>query len=137
MRPPRCHKYDENNGKHRERRERPMTNKEIVLAFYEEVFNRHDLTNVASYVREDYIQHNPTVEDGREGFVQFAQKFLSMDPHVEIVNCAAEDDLVFVFFKCVMGNGIVNKVCDIYRLEGGMLAEHWDVVITTWARSSP
>lgn len=105
-----------------------MTNKEIVLAFYEEVFNRHDLTNVASYVREDYIQHNPTVEDGREGFVRFAEKFLPMEPHVEIVNCAAEDNLVFVFFKCVMGNGMVNKVCDIYRLEDGMLAEHWDVV---------
>ena len=22
----------------------------------------------------------------------------------------------------------INKVCDIYRLENGMLAEHWDVV---------
>ena len=22
----------------------------------------------------------------------------------------------------------VNKVCDIYRMENGMLAEHWDVV---------
>ena len=25
-------------------------------------------------------------------------------------------------------NGAINKVCDIYRIEDGKLAEHWDVV---------
>ncbi|MBM6775190.1 nuclear transport factor 2 family protein [Olsenella profusa] len=105
-----------------------MNNKEIVLAFYEEVFNAHDLSNVERYVREDYIQHNPTVEDGRAGFVRFAEKFLSMDPKGEIVKTAAEGDMVFVFFKCTMGNSMVNKVCDIYCLEDGMLAEHWDII---------
>ena len=103
-------------------------NKRIVLDFYERVFNGRDASAISEYVREDYIQHNPTVEDGRAGFSRFMEKFLSMDPHVEIVGSAAEKDLVFVFFKCTMGNGMVNKVCDIYRLEDGMLAEHWDVV---------
>ena len=105
-----------------------MTNKELVLKFYDEVFNRWDVSHLDEYMKEDYIQHNPTVEDGREGFSRFMEKFLSMDPHVEIVGSAAEKDLVFIFFKCTMGNGMVNKVCDIYRLEDGMLAEHWDVV---------
>jgi predicted SnoaL-like aldol condensation-catalyzing enzyme len=36
--------------------------------------------------------------------------------------------MVYVFFKCTLANGIINKVCDIYRLENGKLAEHWDVV---------
>ena len=35
---------------------------------------------------------------------------------------------MFVFFKCTLANGAINKVCDIYRLEDGMLAEHWDVI---------
>ena len=36
-----------------------MTNKEIVLNFYRDVWNAHDVTPVPQYVREDYKQHNP------------------------------------------------------------------------------
>ena len=39
-----------------------MTNKEIVLNFYRDFWNAHDVSTVAQYVHEDYIQHNPTVE---------------------------------------------------------------------------
>lgn len=105
-----------------------MTNKEIVLKFYEEVFNGWDKDAIDRYVREDYIQHNPGCETGREGFHKFADIFLSMKPHMDIVRIGEDGDMVYVFFKCTMGNGSVNKVCDIYRLEDGMLAEHWDVV---------
>lgn len=78
-----------------------MTNKELVLKFYDEVFNKWDISNLDSYMKDDYIQHNPTAKDG---------------------------NFVFVFFKCTVENGAINKVCDIYRLEDGKLAEHWDVV---------
>ena len=36
--------------------------------------------------------------------------------------------MVYVFFKCTLVTGQINKVCDIYRLEAGKLAEHWDVI---------
>ena len=36
--------------------------------------------------------------------------------------------MVYVFFKCTLQNGHVNKVCDIYRLQDGQLAEHWDII---------
>ncbi len=106
-----------------------MTNKELILKFYDEVFNGWDTSNLESYVREDYIQHNATVENGREGFKKFLDKFLAMKPHMEIQRVICEGDYVCVFFKCVMGaNGMVNKVFDLYRIEDGMLAEHWDSV---------
>lgn len=105
-----------------------MTNKEVVLNFYEEVFNGWDVQAIDTYLKEDYIQHNPNVADGRNGFKVFAEKFLSMKPHMDIAQCVEENDMVFVFFKCTLGNGSVNKVCDIYRLEDGKLAEHWDIV---------
>lgn len=105
-----------------------MTNKEIVEKFYAEVFNGWDLTNLETYMKPDYRQHNPNVEDGRDGFRRFAETFLSMKPRAEIVRIAQDGDMVFVFFKCTMGDGTINKVCDIYRLEEGQLAEHWDVV---------
>lgn len=105
-----------------------MTNKEIVLQFYDEVFNGWDLSHLDRYMKESYIQHNPNAESGRQGFVKFAEGFLALKPHMDIVHIAADGDMVFVFFKCTLANGAINKVCDIYRLEDGMLAEHWDVI---------
>lgn len=105
-----------------------MTNKEIVLKFYEEVFHNRDLSNIDRYMKDSYIQHNPNAEDGKDGFLRFAEKFLSMKPHMDIIKIGEDGDMVYVFFKCTMGNGMINKVCDIYRLENGMLAEHWDII---------
>ena len=45
-----------------------LSNKQIVLNFYRDVFNGWDISKVAEYVAPGYIQHNPTVEDGLEGF---------------------------------------------------------------------
>lgn len=104
-----------------------MSNKEIVKKFYDEVFNAWDTGKVPQYMREDYRQHNPTVEDGREGFVRFCGRFFQQHPRMEIVKLVEEGDIVMVFFKCTVDSG-VNKVCDIYRLQDGLLAEHWDVV---------
>jgi len=105
-----------------------VSNKELVLKFYEEVFNGHDLTNLDRYMHPDYKQHSTTVANGRDGFRAFAEKFLSFKPHMDILYAVEEDDLVVVFFKCTMGNGMVNKVFDMYRVTDGMLTEHWDSV---------
>ena len=105
-----------------------MSNKEMVLKFYDEVFNNRDLSNIDAYMREDYIQHNPTCENGKAGFLKFAEFFLGMKPHMDIIKIGEDGDMVYVFFKCTLESGMINKVCDIYRLEDGMLAEHWDIV---------
>ena len=107
-----------------------MTNKELVLKFYDEVFNRWDLTHQDDYMLDSYMQHNATVKDGKAGFREFAERFLAMKPHMEISKIVCEDDIVVVFFKCTMlENGMVNKVFDMYRIEDGKLAEHWDCVM--------
>lgn len=106
-----------------------MTNKELVLEFYDKVFNGHDLSDLGRYMREDYRQHSPEVADGREGFRAFAEGFFRLDPHMTIMSVAQDGDRVFVFFRCdFRANGGAAKVCDIYRVEDGMLAEHWDVI---------
>jgi predicted SnoaL-like aldol condensation-catalyzing enzyme len=106
-----------------------MTNKELVLKFYDEVFNRWDVSNIDTYMRDDYIQHNAAAETGKTGFLKFCEKFLSMKPHMEIKQILEDGDLVCVFFKCTMGvNGTENKVFDLYRIQDGKLAEHWDSV---------
>lgn len=106
-----------------------MTNKELVLKFYDDVFNGWDTSKIDEYIADDYKQHNPTVPDGKEGFKIFCDKFLSLKPNMEISQILEDGDLVCVFFKCTIGvNGMENKVFDLYRIENGKLAEHWDCV---------
>ena len=107
-----------------------MTNKEIVRRFYEEVFNNWDLSHIEDMMRPDYMQHSPEVEDGREGFLKFIRGFIAAKPRVEIVKILEDGDMVCVFFRCIMGEKIV-KVFDLYRLEDGKLAEHWDCMMDT------
>ena len=109
-----------------------MTNKEIVLEFIDRVFNAWDLTDCDKYMREDYRQHSPEVKNGRDGFKEFAENFFKGKPHMHVFKIAEDGDMVFVFFKCTFGDNtdMAAKVCDIYRLEDGKLAEHWDVLQT-------
>ncbi len=105
-----------------------MTNKEIVLNFYRDVWNSHDKTQVAKYVREDYVQHNASVEQGREGLLNFLDYFFTLRAHHDILLALEEGDLVAVYVNVTFAAGNRAIVTDIYRLEDGMLAEHWDSV---------
>ncbi|SCP98475.1 nuclear transport factor 2 family protein [Anaerobium acetethylicum] len=108
-----------------------MTNKELIQNFYNEFFNMHKIEAANLYVREDYIQHNPGLTHGREALKEgFAKKFES-DPtfRLEIKMMIAEDDMVAVYLKNVDPEGNTKcRVVDIYRIQDGQLAEHWDVL---------
>ena len=108
-----------------------MTAKELIEAFYQEFFNDHVIEAADKYVREDYIQHNPGVGQGREELKKgFAEKFVTEPTfHLNIVRIIAEDDTAAVYLKNVDPEGNTKcRVVDIYRIEDGKLAEHWDVL---------
>lgn len=109
-----------------------MGNKEIVRSFIETVFNGHDLSVVEQYMHEDYLQHNPTVAQGRTGFVDFfGNRMLKQFPSFrqEIKHMYEDGDVVFVHLLAVLEPGKTeNIVFDVYRLRDGKLAEHWDCI---------
>ena len=43
----------------------PKKNKELVEAFCTTVFVKHDLSTLDRLMRDDYIQHNPDVPQGK------------------------------------------------------------------------
>jgi predicted SnoaL-like aldol condensation-catalyzing enzyme len=49
-------------------------NKELVETFCNVVFIDHDLSDLEQFMREDYIQHNADVPQGRAGFTEFFEK---------------------------------------------------------------
>lgn len=105
-----------------------MTNKEVVVEFYEKVFNGWDLSYVDDHMLDTYKQHSAGVADGKEGFMKFMADFVTQKPHATIIKAIEDGDMVCVFFKVEFENGVIAKVFDMYRLENGKLAEHWDSV---------
>lgn len=105
-----------------------QTNKEIVTAFHQQVFVNGDLSDINKFVKEDYIQHNPEVANGREGFVKFLHTLLQQKLQYDTKNISADGDMVYVFYKTTDEQGHQSKTCDIYRLKNGQIAEHWDVI---------
>jgi predicted SnoaL-like aldol condensation-catalyzing enzyme len=120
-------------------------NREIVETFVNDVFVNHDLSRLDSYMRDDYIQHNPDVAQGKQGFVEFfEQTFRAMpDFRYTLMKIVAEGDLVMIYCttsgthtggewleKQPTGNKLDFNVVDIFRIQNGMIAEHWDVADT-------
>jgi len=107
-------------------------NKALVLKAYQALFGDHDLSAVDRYWAKDYIQHNPSMGDGTEAVKQFVEKIgLLKGPKskVEFLRVAAEGDLVFVHTRQPkMGEQPELVIVDIFRVEKGKIAEHWDVM---------
>ncbi|WP_426791907.1 nuclear transport factor 2 family protein [Sphingobacterium sp. WOUb80] len=105
------------------------TNKKVVLDFYQQMFGDKDTAAVDKYILPSYIQHNPDVPDGAEAFKSAAVKWFKGSPKIKIdaQHIAAEGDLVFLHVRDKNANGTVTSTIDIFRLEGGKIAEHWDV----------
>tara|TARA_A100000171_G_C2057162_1_gene108088 strand:- start:62 stop:517 length:456 start_codon:yes stop_codon:yes gene_type:complete len=101
-----------------------------VVAFYDTVFNQHDVEGaITKYIGDEYIQHNPFAPDGIDGFRTAITGWLSSDPSIqaEVVRTVAENDLVVVHVKSTSSEG-ESAVMDIFRLDDdGKIVEHWDV----------
>jgi predicted SnoaL-like aldol condensation-catalyzing enzyme len=109
-----------------------LTNKQSVLSFYKQIVGQRKAELIPEFVREDYIQHNPTVKQGRAGITEMINylKTLPLPPagaKSPIIRAIQEDDLVVTHLDIeFMGKRMA--VIDLFKLKDGMLAEHWDVI---------
>lgn len=104
-----------------------------ALAFYELAFNRHKVQEAAArYIGKTYLQHNPTVADGAQAFVDAFTPFLKENPQsrAEIKRVVAEGDLVVLHvLSRISPQDKGEAVVDIFRFdENGKIVEHWDVI---------
>ncbi|MFI5858261.1 nuclear transport factor 2 family protein [Streptomyces parvulus] len=99
---------------------------DLVLTAMRELFADEDLTALDRYWAEPYLQHSPRMPNGLDSLrdVVPALEGFSWEPQ----RTAAQGDLVFTH-SVVHGwaPGPV-AVVDIFRLDGGRIVEHWDVV---------
>ena len=108
-----------------------MTNKELAATFFEEFFNKHDFSAVDRYLHPDYIQHDWDVPPGRDGFREYFKHVFEMFPHfrVDLKHILEDGDMLAVRGYGVTDPGKIEVlVVDTYRVENGLLAEHWGTV---------
>lgn len=106
-------------------------NRRAVLAFYDKGLNQKDADAALQYVGSRYVQHNPTAPDGPEGFRQFVKFLREKYPQSrsEIKRSFVDGDYVILHVHSVREPGTPGSaIVDIFRLEGGRIVEHWDVV---------
>ena len=105
-------------------------NKKLVTEFYERVLNQKDLDAIDKYVGP-YRQHNPMAGDGPEGLKGYIAYLRKNTPqsHSEIRKVFADGDFVILHVHAVPAPGARGlAIIDIFKVDGGKLVEHWDVI---------
>jgi predicted SnoaL-like aldol condensation-catalyzing enzyme len=119
-------------------------NKKLVETLCKSVFQNHDFSRLDEIMRDDYIQHNEDVPQGKSGFKKFHEQFFKAMPdfNYTINKIVAEGDTVMMYSTVTAthlgewlenpptGNKLNFDTVDIFRIENGKIAEHWDVADT-------
>ncbi len=112
-------------------------NKKLVWDFWREVFEAGHMDLADKYMAESYIQHNPNVPTGRAAFVAFFTQHVkpkTIQPRIvaPLVTIVAEGDRVILSFvrETADPKDAAKKSTttwfDMFRIEDGKIAEHWD-----------
>ena len=110
-------------------------NKKLVYDFWREVLEARHLDLADKYMRPDYMQHNPNAETGVAGFKAYFSRLggpLPIEPKIkrEVISIVAQGDLVVLSFvqdnKDSKGQPYKTTWFDMFRIQGGKIAEHWD-----------
>lgn len=107
--------------------DRPQRNKALVLDAMTSLFQRRAAASVERLYAPAYIQHNPGIPQGRDALKALVAN-LSRDVYYEPGLMVAEGTFVAIHGRIRGWADVPQVVVDLFRIEGGKLAEHWDVL---------
>lgn len=108
-----------------------LANLKLVQDVYDHVLEPLDASSVDRYFAPGYIQHSPLAETGAQGLKDFLvwARAASSDCHHCVKRMFADGDHVIAHVHVVIEPGTRgNAVIDIFRIEDGRIAEHWDAM---------
>jgi predicted SnoaL-like aldol condensation-catalyzing enzyme len=114
-------------------------NKKLVFDMWRAIIQGAHTELAPKYFTKDYIQHNPNVATGRDAMVAYMKStrpVRAIDPTITfpVVAIMAEGDKVLVASvtytadPTAPGHKYAGTHFDLFRIEGGKIAEHWDSV---------
>lgn len=121
-------------------------NKKLVYDMYRIVLQAGLWERAGEFIRDHYVQHNPQAGQGLAGVQDYIRK---TRPHREIketlelplIDLIAEGDKVMTAFvrpeKDAAGATYYSTWFDLYRIEDGKIAEHWDPMLKSDAPVDP
>ena len=104
-------------------------NKKNAVDFYKMAYMGKPKEAVEKYVGDEYIQHNPLVDDGKEPFISYFEKMFKKYPskEIEFVRVIAEKDLVALHTHQTWPGNDQYVTMDFFRFDkNGKIVEHWD-----------
>lgn len=113
------------------RSEEEQANLDFTLAMYRDVLIAMNPDAVDRYIAANYIQHSSLAAPGVNALKEFLIKVRAESPNAKqsIKRAFVDGDHVIVHVhvkRWADDPGLA--VVDIFRLENGLIAEHWDVV---------
>src|SRR5665213_3728342 len=123
----------------------PPTTAEVAHAFITALFVNRDMSANDRFLSKDFIQHSPMIKDGPAGDKEFLEArrkrdpkhYLAVDKWRDVIDHVLVDGDSFAVYHHVYTNphdhGRV--FLDIWRVKGGKLVEHWDVIQPVPAKS--
>lgn len=107
-------------------------NKLLVSDFVVKVIMNKEHDKLSSFINPDkYIQHNPSIADGLDGFAAamqyFAENGLVME-YAKLHKVLGEGNFVLTISEGVFGKGVHSSFYDLFRVEDGLIVEHWDII---------
>ncbi len=121
-------------------------NKRLVYDMYRIVLQAGLADRAGEFIAPDYIQHNPNAEQGLAGlqdYVRHTRPEREIEDRLELplIHIMAEGDYVTTAFlrehSDADGNSHYSTWFDLYRIEDGLIAEHWDPMLKTDAQIDP
>lgn len=108
-------------------------NKTLVTNFVSDILVNGKFDKLASYFNGDnYIQHNPFIANGVSGLAKFVQEFTAQGGSLKydkIHQVHGEGNFVLIVAEGDL-SGTHTAFYDLFRVENGKIAEHWDILET-------
>lgn len=121
-------------------------NKRLVYDMYRIVLQAGLADRAHEFIADDYIQHNPNAGQGLAGLVDYVKstrpvREIKDKLDLPLVHLMAEGDYVTTTFvrpeKDANGETYYSSWFDLYRIENGKIAEHWDPMLKSDPKIDP
>ena len=107
------------------------SNKHAAIEFYRMAYMGEPAKAAELYLGDEYIQHNPAVADGKQGFVDYFEQMSAEYPQkdIEFLRAVAEGDMVALHTHQVWPGDDHYVTMDFFRFDSnGKVVEHWDAI---------
>lgn len=105
--------------------------KKSAIEFYKMAFEGNPAKAVELYVGAEYIQHNPAVRNGTDGFIEYFERMHKEYPKksVKFIRTISENDLVALHTHQIWPDNDEYVTMDFFRFDSNSkIVEHWDTI---------